>query len=413
MKAGILSIGDEILIGQIENTNATWLAKQLTDAGMDVNRILVTGDNPQDIKEGLTYLSSHTDFIVVTGGLGPTSDDLTRETIAEFFGKKLVYKPEIEAHIRRLFARMNYPFTENNHSQALVPEGTHILWNYYGTAPGMLLRDKGKTFVFLPGVPFEMKHIFLEELLPYIKKHYHLPVLVRKTVSVFGIGESLLADRLKDWEKQLPAELHLAYLPSPKRIRLRLQAKTTEPEKIKALIDEQIEKLKQAVPDLTVSVEHQDLVYDVHRMMKQAGKTLSVAESCTGGHIMARIVDIPGASAFLKGGMVTYATEIKEKVLHVPQEIIDKHSVVSIETAKAMAENIRKIFDTDFGVSVTGNAGPEKSDSEADLGTCIIGIATAQGSYARKFLFGQPREKAIQRSVSKAFELLINELKKL
>ncbi len=410
--AGILTIGDEILIGQIDNTNATWLARQLTDLGFDVKRMLTVGDTPSDIEEGLSYMENTVDFTVVTGGLGPTRDDLTRETIARYFGRKLIYKSEVEEHIRRLFARMNYPFTENNKSQAMVPEGTKILWNFYGTAPGMWIEHRGKIFVFLPGVPFEMKHIFTEELKPLLNERFHLPVLVRKTVSVFGIGESLLADRLKNWEAQLPPELHLAYLPSPKRIRLRLSARTFKPEKIRKLINEQIEKLKAAIPDLTVSAEHEDLTPEVHRLMKTRGKTLSVAESCTGGHVMAALVDLPGASHFLKGGIVAYATEIKEKVLNIPAEIIEKHSVVSEEVAREMALKVQSLLQTDYAIAVTGNAGPGKGDSQAEVGTCIIAVAGPEKKVTvQRFLFGQPREKAINRSVSKAFEMLIRELK--
>jgi len=410
MKAGILTIGDEILIGQVVNTNAAWLGKQLTDLGFDVYWMLTVGDSPEAITDGLKAISERTDLIISTGGLGPTRDDLTRETIAKFFGRKLVYKKEIEEHIKKLFARMNYPFTENNKSQAMVPEGTKILWNYYGTAPGMWIEHEGKIYVFLPGVPFEMKHIFKEYLEPELKKRFKLPVLVRKTVSVFGIGESLLADRLKEWEAQLPPELHLAYLPSPKRIRLRLSAKTYEPERIKKLIDEQFEKLKQYIPDLTVSMEHEDLVYEVHEAFKKAGKTLSVAESLTGGHIMSGLVDLAGASVFFKGGMVTYATESKIEVLGVPAEIIEKYSVVSAETAKEMARRVREKFQTDYAVATTGIAGPDKGDAGAELGTVYIAVATENSVEAHKFLFGQPREKVIQRTVSKAYELLLKKL---
>ncbi len=410
MKSGILTIGDEILIGQIDNTNATWLARKLTDLGFD-NRLIVTvGDAPGDIRDGLDIMKKRVDLIIVTGGLGPTRDDLTRETIARYFGRKLVYKPEIEAHIRRMFARMNYPFTENNKSQALVPEGTKILWNHYGTAPGMWIEHEGKIFVFLPGVPFEMKHIFEEELEPLLKERFRLPRLVRKTVSVFGIGESLLADRLKEWEAQLPPEIHLAYLPSPRRIRLRLSIRTDDPERARRLIDEQIEKLKQAIPDLTVSVESEDLAPVVHQRLRQSGQTLAVAESCTGGHVMSALVDIPGASAFLKGGVVAYAVEIKERVLDVPRTLIEQYSVVSEPVALAMAQGVRRLFGTDWAVATTGNAGPEKGQSDAGPGTCVIAVVGPGVEKVDTFRFGQPREKAIQRTVSKAFEMLLKEL---
>ncbi len=411
MKAGILTIGDEILIGQVVNTNAAWLGKQLTDLGFDVYWMLTVGDSPEAITDGLKAISERTDLIIVTGGLGPTRDDLTKETIAEFFGRKLMYKKEIEKHIKKLFARMNYPFTDNNKSQALVPEGTKILWNYYGTAPGMWIEHQNKIFVFLPGVPFEMKHIFNEYLKPELKKRFKLPVSIRKTVSVFGIGESLLADRLKEWEALLPPGLHLAYLPSPKRIRLRLSAKTYKPERVKKIIDEQFEKLKQYIPDLTVDFEHEDLSHELHETFKTLGKTLAVAESCTGGNIMANIVELPGASKFFLGGMVTYATESKWKVLGISQETVQHHSVVSRQTAEEMAIKVREKFDSDIAVATTGNAGPEKGDSDEELGTCFIAIAHRNSVKSYKFLFGQPRKKVIDRAVSKALELLIRTAK--
>ncbi len=412
MKAAILSIGDEILIGQIENTNASWIARQLTDLGFGVNWILAVADNPEAIRDGLTETGKRADLIIVTGGLGPTKDDLTKETIASFFNRKLIYKKEIEAHIKRLFARMNYPFTDNNKSQALVPEGTRVLPNFYGTAPGMWIEQDDKIFVFLPGVPFEMKHIFKEELEPVLKAKFKLPYLVRKTVSVFGIGESLLADRLKEWEAQLPDEISLAYLPSPKRIRLRLSVKTYDREGGMRLIEQQIEKLKQTIPDLTVSVEHEDLVHDVHKIFKEKKKILSVAESCTGGHVMAGLVELAGASEFFKGGMVTYATETKWNVLGVSRETIEKYSVVSAEVAREMALKVREKFQTDISVATTGNAGPEKGDSDAELGTCYIAVASEKSVEVYKFLFGQPREKVIQRAVSKAYDLIIKAVKK-
>ncbi len=413
MKAAILTIGDELLIGQVVNTNAAWLARQLTELGFDVKIMVTIGDTPEDIRDGLHITEERADLIVVTGGLGPTRDDLTRQTIAEYFNRPLVYKKEVEEHIKKLFARMNYPFTDNNKSQAMVPEGTKILWNFYGTAPGMWIEKNGKIFVFLPGVPFEMKHIFTEYLAPELKKKFNLPRLVMKTMSVYGIGESLLAHRLEAWEKQLPPEIHLAYLPSPKRIRLRLQIKTRDEEKARALIEEQIEKLKQAIPDLTVTVETEDLAPVVHRIFKEKRLTLSVAESCTGGNVMGGLVMIPGASHFLKGGVVTYATEAKIKILGVSKELIEKYSVVSEEVAREMASKVREKFNTDIAVSVTGNAGPEKGDSPAEVGTCIIGIATKNQTDAHTFLFGQPREKAILRSISMAYDLAIKKAREL
>jgi len=403
--AEIINIGDEILIGQINNTNAQWLAKQLYALGLQTRLIRVIADQPEDIKK--TLESTEADFIVVTGGLGPTLDDLTKQTITEFFNDQLIFHPEIETHIKQMFAKMNYPYTDNNKGQSYLPSKAQILWNHYGTAPGMWIERENKVFVFLPGVPFEMKQIFEQEVVPKIKEKYHLPVLYHKTVTVFGIGESLLADKIKEWEKQLPESVSLAYLPHPGRIRLRLSAKGDHLESLKKTVHNQIDKLKHYTGDLSLSEQVEDLALAVHKKFSETGKSLAFAESCTGGLLVSDLAQIPGASRFLKGGIVAYHTEVKKDVLHVPESIIRKYSVVHEEIVKIMALNIRKMMKADFGVATTGNAGPSKGDSDAPLGTCIIAIATDKGVEAFRFLHGQPREKAVKRTVSKTYEILL------
>jgi len=403
--AEIINIGDEILIGQINNTNAQWLAKQLYQLGFNTRKITVISDQTNDIKN--TLKSVVADFIVVTGGLGPTLDDLTKQTITDFFNDKLVFHPEIEEHIKRMFAKMNYPYTDNNKGQSYLPSKAKILWNHYGTAPGMWIEFQGKVFVFLPGVPFEMKNIFEQEVVKKIKEKFTLPVLYHKTVTVFGIGESLLADKIKEWEKNLPENISLAYLPHPGRIRLRLSAQGKNPNELKKIIDEQIKKLKKYTDDLTVSEQVEDLAWAVHQKLTGAGKSIAFAESCTGGLLVSELAQIPGASKFLKGGIVAYQTQVKTDVLSVPKSIIDKYSVVHEEVAKIMATQVRKMMKADIGVATTGNAGPTKGDSDAPLGTCIIAIAAKQGTEAYRFLHGQPREKAVKRTVSKAYEIIL------
>ncbi len=405
MKAEIINIGDEILIGQINNTNAQWLSKELSKLGFDVEKILVIPDDPQEIENALKNTTA--DLVVVTGGLGPTIDDLTKQTITRFFHDKLVFHPEIEEHIKKMFARMNYPYTENNKGQSYVPSKAQILWNRYGTAPGMWIEKNKRVFIFLPGVPFEMKGIFTEEVIPKIKKYFKLPVKYYKTISVFGIGESLLADRIKEWEKELPKEIKLAYLPNPGRIRLRLSAKGEKLEDLKKKIEKQIEKLKRIIPDLTISEQVEDLVYELHQQLTEKGLKIAFAESCTGGRLVSDLAMIPGASKFLMGGIVAYNTDIKIKVLQVDREIIEKYSVVHEKTAAAMAENVKKMMSADIGVATTGNAGPTKGDSDAEVGTCIIAIHYKGKTEIFKYNFGQPREKVINRAVSKAYELVL------
>ncbi len=408
MTAEIINIGDEILIGQINNTNAQWLAQQLQKLGIETTKMTVVSDRPEAIKTALK--NTDADIVIVTGGLGPTLDDLTKQTISEFFDDQLVFHPEIENHIKKMFAKMNYPYTDNNKGQAYLPAKAQILWNRYGTAPGMWIEKDQRVYVFLPGVPFEMKQIFTEEVLPKIKKMFDLPYLYHKTVTVFGIGESLLADRIKDWEKALPKNIKLAYLPHPGRIRLRLSSKGADINKLKQDIDIQIQKLKTYIPDLSISEQVEDLALAVHRQLTEKQKTIAFAESCTGGLLVSNLAQIPGASKFLLGAIVAYNTKIKIDVLKVDQKLIEKYSVVDETVAKAMAEHVRQMMHADFAIATTGNAGPTKGDSDAEVGTCIIAIADKNRTEAYRFQFGQPREKAVKRAVSKAYELLLKKL---
>ncbi len=408
MTAEIINIGDEILIGQINNTNAQWLAQQLRQLGIETQKIAVVADNPEAIGEALK--NAQANLIIVTGGLGPTKDDLTKETITHFFDDRLVFHPEVEQHIKEMFAKMNYPYTDNNLGQAYVPSKTKILWNHYGTAPGMWLEKNNRIYVFLPGVPFEMKQIFENEVVPNLKKRFKLPHLYHKTVTVFGIGESFLADRIKSWENALPENIKLAYLPHPGRIRLRLSSKGENLNDLKKQIDKQITQLKQLIPDLTLSESVEDLSLAVHQKLTETKQTIAFAESCTGGLLVSDLAKIPGASSFLMGGIVAYNTQIKIKLLDVPKALIDKYSVVHESVAKYMARSVQQIMQADIGVATTGNAGPTKGDSQADLGTCIIGIAYKDQISAFRYQFGQPREKAVKRTMSKAYELILNVL---
>ncbi len=409
MTAEIINIGDEILIGQINNSNAQWLAQQLRKIGVDTIKMLSIADKPEAIAEALANVQA--DIILTTGGLGPTKDDLTKQSIADFFQDELIHHPEIEAHIKKMFAKMDYPYTENNHGQSYVPSQAKILWNHYGTAPGMWIENKSKVYIFMPGVPFEMKHIFEQEALPRIKQKYQLPILYHKTVTVFGIGESLLAHRIENWENQLPKEISLAYLPHPGRIRLRLSIKGNHKEKLIEIVEREVQKLKQNIPDLSISEEVENLELALHQKLTDSKQSIAFAESCTGGLLVSHLAQIPGASVFLKGGIVAYGTDIKINMLQIPKQLINRHSVVSEEVAKAMAENIRRMMHADFGVATTGNAGPTKGDSNAEVGTCIIAIADKNNVQAYRFLHGQPREKAVNRTVSKAYELMLKWIK--
>jgi nicotinamide-nucleotide amidase len=415
MTATIVTIGDEILIGQIVDTNSGYIAKQLDKIGIQTTEMLSISDDKQHILNTFATLQNKTDLVIITGGLGPTKDDITKHTFCEYFGDHLVRNQEVETHVIQLIETvMKRPASQINKDQALVPSTCQILFNNVGTAPGMWMKKNQTVYISLPGVPYEMKYIVENKIIPKLVAEYDRPYIVHKTIMTYGQGESLVAERIEDWENKLPEFIKLAYLPAPGRVRLRLTARGKDKEILEQAIQQNVVSLAQIISDIIVGYdEDQTIEVMIGKQLTQINKTLATAESCTGGKIAQVITSVPGASAYFKGSIVSYATATKINVLNISPELIDKYSVVSKEVAIEMALQAQKLMQSDFAIATTGNAGPSIGDANTPLGTVCIAIATPNEVIVEQFDFGQPREKVIDRTVNKAFEMLQKEILKI
>ncbi len=414
MKAIIVTIGDEILIGQIVDTNSAYIAKALDRVGVQTHEILSVSDDKQDILNTLEKLQNQFDLVVITGGLGPTKDDITKKTICEYFDDVLVENEIVLKHVTELIEGIyKRAITQINKDQALVPSKCEVLFNKMGTAPGMWMKKEDTVYISLPGVPYEMKYLIDNEVIPKIVKEYNRPYIVHKTILTYGLGESLVAERIENWENNLPEFIRLAYLPSPGRVRLRLTARGENKAILETAIEANIHTLSKIIGDIIVGFDEDETIeVVVGRLLLQRQKTLATAESCTGGKIAQMLTSVAGASNYFRGSVVSYATDTKISVLGVNADTIEKHSVVSAEVAKEMALGIQKLMQTDYAIATTGNAGPTKGNADAELGTVFIALATPNEVFCEEFSFGQPREKVIDRTANKAFELLQKEILK-
>jgi nicotinamide-nucleotide amidase len=413
LKATIVTIGDEILIGQIVDTNSGYIAKALDKIGVQTHEMLSISDDKKHILDTFESLQDKVDLVIITGGLGPTKDDITKHTFCEYFGDVFVRNQEVEDHIVALFTKLNFNPTQVNKDQALLPSKAQVLMNNYGTAACMWMQ-KGKTvFVSMPGVPYEMKGIVNEQLIPKIVKEYKRPYIIHKTILTYGQGESIVAERIENWENNLPAFIKLAYLPSPGRVRLRLTARGENKELLENTIQDLVLSLTKIIGDIIVGFDEDETIEVViGKLLKQQMKTISTAESCTGGKIAQMLTSVAGASNYFRGSVVSYATDTKVSVLGVSQSTIDKHSVVSAEVAKEMALGVQKVMKTDYAIATTGNAGPSKEEGKSEIGTVFIAIATPNDLFVEEFNFGQPRVKVIDRTVNKALEMVQKEILK-
>jgi len=415
MLAEIITIGDEILIGQIVDTNSAFIAKELNKIGVSVYQITSVQDERAHILQALEDAKRRVQVVIVTGGLGPTKDDITKHVFCEFFEDSLIVDEGVLRHVEELFAKYitSTPISDINRKQALVPSKATVLKNEYGTAPGMWMTSGETVFVSLPGVPFEMKGLMKSAVLPKIISTFKRPYILHKTLVTYGLGESAIADKIEEWENHLPSFIKLAYLPSLGRVRLRLSAKGADLQLLEDTVDAEMKKLRPLIGDIMYGYEDEETLEEVvAKLLTVNTMTLATAESCTGGRIAQQLTALPGASAYFKGSIVSYATQTKVEVLQVPQEVIDSHSVVSAEVASAMAENVRRLLKSDYAIATTGNAGPTKGDSDADIGTVFIAIATPRGTTVEKFSMGNHRVRIVQKTVNKALELLQKELLK-
>ncbi len=415
MKAAIITIGDEILIGQIVDTNSAFIAKSLDRIGVEVVEMLSISDDKKHILDTFAQLQNKVDVVIVTGGLGPTKDDVTKKTFCEYFNDELVVDQKVLAHVTELIEGFyKRPISQLNKDQALVPSTCTVLHNKVGTAPGMWMKKEDTVFISLPGVPYEMKYLVEEEIIPKIVREYKRPYIIHKTILTYGQGESLVAERIEQWENNLPEFIKLAYLPNPGRVRLRLTARGTNKEELEEAIESNVQSLDAIIHDIIVGYEENETIETViGKLLSKQNKTISTAESCTGGRIASLLSAVPGSSNYFKGSIVSYATEVKVNVLGVSQSLIDQFSVVSAEVASAMALSVKDLLKTDYALATTGNAGPSKGDSDAEIGAVFIALATPNGVIVEEFNFGQPREKVIDRASVKSLEILQKEILKI
>lgn len=414
MLAEIITIGDEILIGQIVDTNSAFIAKQLNKIGVSVYQITSVQDDKTHILKSFKEAEENANIIIITGGLGPTKDDITKRTIAEYFDDTLVRDDAVTENIKRIWSDfvIKTP-TQINLDQALVPSKAQVLMNLHGSAPGMWLEKKGKIFISLPGVPYEMRGLIDDVVIPKLAKKFKFPYIQHETILTYGLGESALAERIEAWEDHLPSYIKLAYLPSLGRVRLRLSGKSMDKQLIQIEIKHQIELLLPQIQDIFVGFESAESIEAViGQRLITLGKTVATAESCTGGKIAESFTANAGASQYFKGGVVSYATQAKVDILNIDPKLIVLFSVVSSEVAEAMAVAALKLFDSDYAIATTGNAGPSKGESDAEVGTVFIAIATKDKVFSERFTFGNHRHKVINGAANKAFEMLQKEISK-
>jgi nicotinamide-nucleotide amidase len=414
MKAAIVTIGDEILIGQIVDTNSAFIAKSLDRIGVEIHEMVSISDDKKHILDTFLKFQNKVDLVLITGGLGPTKDDITKKTFCDYFEDEMIVNEVVLAHVTKLIEGFyKRTITQINKDQALVPSKCTVLHNQVGTAPGMWMKKENTVFISLPGVPFEMKYLVENEIIPKVVREYKRPYILHKTIMTYGQGESMVAERIENWENSLPEFIKLAYLPAPGRVRLRLSARGTDKELLEKSIEENVLSLAKIIGDIIVGFDDDETLETVvGKLLTQQNKTISTAESCTGGNIAQLLTSVSGASNYFKGSVVSYATETKISVLGLSEDLINKYSVVSAEVAKQMAINVKNIMKTDYAIATTGNAGPTKGDSKAELGSVFIALATPNEVIVEEFNFGQPREKVIDRAVNKSMEMLRKEILK-
>jgi len=410
VKVEIITIGDEILIGQIVDTNSAWMATQLNKYGFELAQITSVHDKEDHIIESMEMALKRADVILFTGGIGPTNDDITKQTLTKFFQTKLVFNESVIRNIEQLFStRPNFVINELTRAQAMVPENCIVIQNPVGTAPITWFEKDGKVIVSMPGVPYEMKHAMSSEIIPRLHNHFKTPVLIHKTVQVYGYGESILALKIADWENELPEYISLAYLPNSGIVKLRLSGLMDNSLELEFIMNQHIDKLHQILGSSIVAFEDIPIEQLVGNMLKSKGLMVVTAESCTGGNIAHQFTSIPGSSEFFKGSVVAYSNEIKTNVLNVSQDDLEKFGAVSQSVVEQMAVGVRKLMKADLAVSTSGIAGPTGGTEEKPVGTVWISVSSESELISREFHFGPLREQNILRA-SQAALLMLKEI---
>jgi len=406
MLAEIITIGDEILIGQIVDTNSAWMARKLNDIGIRIKQISSVSDDKEHILNAFKEAAERADIILITGGLGPTKDDITKKTIADYFGVPLVENADALDNVAKIFARFKRPLLDVNRAQALVPQNCEVILNKNGTAPGMWFNEKDKIYVCMPGVPHEMMYMMEGDVIPKLKATFTLPAIVHKTILTVGEGESFLAERIADIEDSLPAHIKLAYLPKLGQVRLRLSGYGENEAALKAEVETYAQKIVARVADVVAAEEDIPIEKAILNQMELKGLTLSVAESCTGGYISHLFTQHPGSSKVFLGGGVTYSNGLKEEILGVQNHTLKTFGAVSGEVVTEMVEGALKRFKSDLAIAVTGVAGPGGGTPEKPVGTVWIAVANINKMVVKKLTFGDKRQQNIERSAISALNML-------
>lgn len=412
----IITIGDEILIGQIVDTNSAFIGQLLNLNGMSVKQISSVSDDREHILQALKEAGTRADIILITGGLGPTKDDITKKTLCEFFGVGSRFDEDAYSDVKSLFAQYGKEVTPLNRLQAEVPTNCTVIRNYNGTAPGMWFEHEGKVYVSMPGVPYEMKAMMKEQVVPKLRAHFSFPFIYHKTVLTQGIGESSLSELIAAWEDGLAADaIKLAYLPSPGMVRLRLSTKGHDQQQLVAAVEKKISGLQQIIPDYIYGYEifgeeKENLEQIIGKLLKKMNKKVATAESCTGGYISHLITKVPGSSNYYEGSVISYSYEVKEQELGVPASMLNEFGAVSQPVVEQMAKAVRVKFRTDYALAASGIAGPDGGTEEKPVGTVWIALATPEKVISEKFLFGNNRERNIQKTANAALNLLRKEL---
>ena len=418
MTAHIINIGDELLIGQVVNTNASWMAEELNKRNIKVTNISVISDGADDIRTQLDRSLSEADVVLITGGLGPTKDDITKTVLCNYFGDTLVRHQPTYDNVKKFFDRRGLPFTEINQAQALVPSKCKVILNEVGTAPCMVFTIPQATFkqpspkktdtsvekivISMPGVPFEMKWLMQNSVLPLLEERLGSQAIVHKTILTFGIGESFLADKIADWEDALPAHIKLAYLPEAGKVRLRLSAYGADKAQLEQEVAERIETLKLIIDANIYGYDDETISSVIGKLLNQKGATVATAESCTGGLIGNVITEVSGSSAYYKGGIIAYSNELKERLLGVRHEMLEQYGAVSEETAIEMARGCLAVTGADYAIATTGISGPTGATEEKPLGLVYVAIASREEVVCNRYVFTTTRQQHQQRTANQA-----------
>jgi nicotinamide-nucleotide amidase len=406
MKASIITIGDELLIGQTIDTNSAWMGAELSKAGFDVYRITSVHDRRDDIIQALTEAIGKTDVVLITGGLGPTSDDITKQTLCEFFNTHLVVNTEVLGMIEEMMHHRNFPMNDKNRSQAEIPESCRVLINAAGTAPGMWFEKDGTIYISMPGVPHEMKYLMTEHVLPELNKRFTSQIIIHKNIMTYGTFEARLAEILTTFESELPDNIKLAYLPASGVIKLRLTATGSDHDSLSNLINDHVGRLYKTIPEFIYGEDEESLEMVIGKLLLSQRKTVSTAESCTGGEIAHLINGVPGSSAYFKGSVIAYANSVKTHLLGVQDYILTKYGAVSENTVREMAVGVRSLLKTDYALATSGIAGPDGGTEQKPVGTIWIAVDSEKGTVCEKRVFGNDRKTNIKRFSFAALNLL-------